>query len=129
MDFNGPIPVADFLGLRPASEHPDGAWVGEMPADAQTLNLLGAVHGGATATMIDWAAGWGALHLTGCAGSTTDMFVRYLAAARGGSTLRATTTVDRIGSSSIAMTVRVTDDADRLIAVGNIGYTITYRTT
>lgn len=128
MNFEGAIPIADFLGLRPAGEHPDGAWVGEMLASPQTLNLLGSVHGGATATMIDWAAGWGALHLTGCAGSTTDVFVRYLAAGREGSILRATTTIDRIGATTIAITVRVTDDTERLIAVGNVGYTITYRT-
>jgi uncharacterized protein (TIGR00369 family) len=121
------IPIAEFLGLRPADEQPDGMWVGEMPASAQTLNMRGVVHGGATATLIDWAAGWGALHLTGCSGATTDVFIRYLAAAREGSTLRATTSIDRVGSSMIAMTVRVTDDTERLVAVGNIGYTITYR--
>lgn len=128
VNLEGAIPIADFLGLRPADEHPDGAWVGEMYAAPQTLNLVGSVHGGATATMIDWAAGWGALHLTGCAGSTTDVFVRYLAPAREGSTLRATTTVDRVGATTIALSVRVSDDTGRLIAVGNIGYTITYRT-
>lgn len=128
MSFDGAMPIADFLGLRPVDEQPDGAWVGEMFASADTLNLVGSVHGGATATMIDWAAGWGALHLTGCAGSTTDIFIRYLAAAREGSTLHATTKIDRVGKATIAMTVRVTDDADRLIAVGNVGYTITYRT-
>ena len=128
MNLEGAIPIADFLGLRAADEHPDGAWLGEMYAGPQTLNLADSVHGGATATMIDWAAGWGALHLTGCAGSTTDVFVRYLAPAREGSTLRATTTVDRVGATTIALSVRVSDDTGRLIAVGNIGYTITYRT-
>jgi acyl-CoA thioesterase len=122
------IPIAEFLGLRAADEHPDGAWVGEMSATPDTLNMLGVVHGGATATLIDWAAGWGALHLTGCAGSTTDMFVRYLAAAREGSTLYATAIVDRIGSTTIAITVRVADDTGRAVAIGNLGYTITYRT-
>lgn len=125
--MDGTIPIADFLGLRPADTHPDGAWVGEMDASAQTLNLVGSVHGGATATLIDWAAGWGALHLTGCAGSTTDVFVRYLAPGREGSILQATTTIDRIGAATIALSVRVSDDTGRLIAVGNIGYTITHR--
>jgi uncharacterized protein (TIGR00369 family) len=122
------IPIANFLGLRSAAEHPDGMWVGEMPATSQTLNMRGVVHGGATATLIDWAAGWGALHLTGCSGATTDVFIRYVAPAREGSTLRATTTIDRLGSSMIAMTVRVTDDTERLVAVANIGYTIKQRT-
>jgi acyl-CoA thioesterase len=122
------IPIADFLGLRAADEHPEGAWVGEMSATPDTLNLLGVVHGGATATLIDWAAGWGALHLTGCAGSTTDMFVRYVAAAREGSTLYATATVDRVGAKTMALTVRVADDTGRVVAIGNLGYTIAYRT-
>ena len=122
------IPIADFLGLRPAAEQPDGAWVGEMPAEAQTLNMIGIVHGGATATLIDWAAGWGSLHLTGCSGSTTDMFIRYVAAGRIDSILRATTTIDRVGRSTIAVTVRVVDDTERLVAVGNVGYTINRRT-
>jgi len=47
---------------------------------------------------------------------------------RGFDTARATTTVDRLGSTTIALSVRVSDDSGRLIAVGNIGYTITYRT-
>jgi acyl-CoA thioesterase len=129
VNLDGTIPIADFLGLRPAAEHPDGGWVAEMSALPHTLNLLGVVHGGATATLIDWAAGWGTYHLTGCSGSTTDVFIRYLAAAREGSTLRATTTIDRLGRSTVAATVRVTDDTDRLIAVGNIGYVITHRTS
>lgn len=87
--FDRPMPLADFLGIRAAAEQPDGTWVAEMPASSDTLNMRGFVHGGATATLIDWAAGWGALHLTGCAGSTTDVFIRYVAAAREGSTLRA----------------------------------------
>jgi uncharacterized protein (TIGR00369 family) len=124
----GGIAIAEFLGLRPADEHPDGAWVGVMTASAQTLNLRGLVHGGATATLIDWAAGWGALHLTGCSGVTTDMFIRYVAVALEDSTLRATTTIDRAGKSVVAMTVRVTDDAGRLIAVGNVGYNVVERT-
>ena len=127
MNVDGTIPIAEFLGLRPAAEHPDGVWVGEMPALPHTLNLSGVVHGGATATLIDWAAGWGIYHLTGRSGSTTDVFIRYLAPAREGSTLRATTTIDRAGASTVAATVRVTDDADRLIAVGNIAYVIARR--
>jgi uncharacterized protein (TIGR00369 family) len=127
VNVDGTIPIAEFLGLRPAAEHPDGVWVGEMPALPHTLNLSGVVHGGATATLIDWAAGWGIYHLTGRSGSTTDVFIRYLAPAREGSTLRATTTIDRAGASTIAATVRVTDDADRLIAVGNIAYVVTRR--
>ena len=129
MNVEGSIPIADFLGLRPAAEHPDGGWAAEMPALPHTLNLLGVVHGGATATLIDWAAGWGIYHLTGGSGSTTDVFIRYVAPAREGSTLRATTTIDRIGSSTVAATVRVTDDTDRLIAVGNIGYVTTRRSS
>jgi uncharacterized protein (TIGR00369 family) len=129
VDPNRAIPIADFLALRPAAEHPEGSWVGEMTAESQTLNLRGVVHGGATATLIDWAAGWGSLHLTGCSGSTTDMFIRYVAAAHEGSTLRATTTIDRLGSSMIAVTVRVADDTGRLVAVGNVGYVITHRTS
>jgi uncharacterized protein (TIGR00369 family) len=127
VNVDGTIPIAEFLGLRPAAEHPDGVWVGEMPALPHTLNLSGVVHGGATATLIDWAAGWGIYHLTGRSGSTTDVFIRYLAPAREGSTLRATTTIDRAGASTVAATVRVTDDADRLIAVGNIAYVIARR--
>jgi uncharacterized protein (TIGR00369 family) len=122
-----PMPLADFLGIRAATEHPEGTWVAEMRAASQTLNMLGVVHGGATATLIDWAAGWGALHLTGCAGSTTHIFIRYLAAAREGSTLRATTSIDRVGSTTIALTVRVADDAERLVAVANVGYSVTHR--
>ena len=128
VNLDRPIPIADFLGLRPATEHPDGMWIGEMPTTSQTLNMRGIVHGGATATLIDWAAGWGAHHLTGRSGSTTDIFVRYLATAREGSTLRATTTIDRLGSRMIAISVRVTDETDRLVAVGNVGYTIIDRT-
>jgi uncharacterized protein (TIGR00369 family) len=127
VNVDGTIPIAEFLGLRPAAEHPDGVWAGEMPALSHTLNLSGVVHGGATATLIDWAAGWGIYHLTGRSGSTTDVFIRYLAPAREGSTLRATTTIDRVGASTVAATVRVTDDADRLIAVGNIAYVVTRR--
>jgi uncharacterized protein (TIGR00369 family) len=127
VNVDGTIPIAEFLGLRPAAEHPDGVWVGEMPALPHTLNLSGVVHGGATATLIDWAAGWGIYHLTGRSGSTTDVFIRYLAPAREGSTLRATTTIDRAGASTVAATVGVTDDADRLIAVGNIAYVIARR--
>lgn len=60
MNFEHAIPIADFLGLRPADKHPDGAWVGEMFASPQTLNLVNSVYGGVTATLLDWAAGWGA---------------------------------------------------------------------
>jgi AcrR family transcriptional regulator len=44
-----------------------------------------------------------------------------------GSTLRATATIDRLATSTIAIAVRVTDDSERLIAVGNVGCTVTYR--
>jgi uncharacterized protein (TIGR00369 family) len=121
------IAIAEFLGLRAADEHPADTWVGVMVASPQTLNMRGLVHGGATATLIDWAAGWGALHLTGCAGVTTDMFIRYVAVAREDSTLRAATTIDRVGRSMISMTVRVTDDTERLVAIGNVGYNIMER--
>lgn len=114
------MPIMRFLGIRAGVPREDDVYVAELDGTPDTLNLLGIVHGAAIAALIDHAGGYGAKVLTGRGGPTSDMHIRYLGAAKEGDVLRAEARVQRDGRTLIVMDVRVTDQAGRLVAVGDL---------
>jgi uncharacterized protein (TIGR00369 family) len=70
--------------------------------------------------LVDHAGGHGVQKLTGRRGVTSDLHIRFLAAARAGSVLRAEARVVRAGRSQIVMDVKVIDASRRAVAVAGV---------
>lgn len=87
----------------------------EMPLTELHLNAQGGIMGGAIFTLADFA-------LAVCVNVgqpdtvAIDNSIRYLSAPKGG-TLRATARMDKAGRSLAFVTVTVTDNTDRTIAI------------
>jgi len=119
------IPVLAWLGLRHVpSGDPDVHSV-EMDLAEHHSNLMGAVHGGVLATLIDHCGGHAAGVLAGRGGPTADLHVRYLARARAGP-IRADARVVRAGRQLVVTEVRVTDGEGTLIAIGDMSVAVAH---
>ena len=116
------MPITRFLGIRVAAKQSKVGYRVEMDASPEALNHGTYVHGGAIATLIDAAAGFGALTALGSCGPTTDVHVRFIAGARAGARLAAHAVVERSSATTIVVSVRVTDQDDRLLATGSVGF-------
>jgi uncharacterized protein (TIGR00369 family) len=113
------LPLLQFLGCRLLdSSDPDVVRVG-MRNDASTQNTMGNPHGGALAALADHTGGITAAILTGRGGPSTDMNIRFLAAASD-ATIVAEGRVLRAGRRLIVTDVRVYDGARRLLAAATV---------
>ena len=110
------IGLVRWLGIRVLDQEASDVVVAEMEVHDGMRNLQQIPHGGAIATLIDTAAGLGAIRLVAARSSTVDLHVRYLAPARG-AVVRAEARVVRAGRRLVIMDVRVTDDLGTLVAV------------
>jgi uncharacterized protein (TIGR00369 family) len=113
------MPLMRFFDIETGGVAGD-AFISTMRATPETLNSNGVVHGAAISALVDHTGGYGVQRLIGRRGVTSDLHLRFLAAARAGSMLTAKGTVVRAGKTQIVMEVRVTDDTDRLIAVADM---------
>lgn len=111
-------PYLDLLGLRLESVD-EGRVVVAFDAGPQHLNMIGLVHGGVAAGMLDTALGCAAQSVCapGTAAVTVELKVMYLRPmTHDGGTVRATGTVMKPGRRIIVCEGRVEDAAGRLCA-------------
>jgi uncharacterized protein (TIGR00369 family) len=118
------MPIMSFLDIQIDPPTEDGVYAALLEASPNTLNANGVVHGAAIATLVDHAGGYGAQRLIGRRGVTSDLHIRFLAAAPAGSMLRAEARVVRAGRSQIVMEVRVTDESGRAVAVADMALAV-----
>jgi uncharacterized protein (TIGR00369 family) len=114
------MPIMNFLDIQIDPPTEDGVYAALLEASPNTLNANGVVHGAAIAALVDHAGGYGVQRLIGRRGVTSDLHIRFLAAARAGSILRAEARVVRAGRSQIVMEVSVTDGSGRPVAVADM---------
>lgn len=118
------IPLHDLLGLEidDAGSDPTTATV-RMPVRREACGPTGALHGGAIATMVDFACALAAVRASGFDAATeslitVDMHLRYLGRPHT-TTVVARAGVVKAGSRLLVVECRVTDDEDHVIAVGD----------
>lgn len=87
--------------------------VAELEVGPESLNLLGAVHGGVYFTMADCAAG-AAARSGGCAYVTCDADIHFIRGAKSG-LLQATAQVRHRGRTTCRVSVEITDGDGRLL--------------
>ena len=103
--------------------HGGGRATVELDVTPAVVNVNGALHGGATAALVDNAGTWAIMSADrqGRPGVTTDLNVTYLAPAPGGTTVVAEATVLKAGKTLAFVTVEVRRAADGvLVAQGRM---------
>jgi uncharacterized protein (TIGR00369 family) len=118
------IPLHQLLGLEFTSPEP-GATSAEvrMPVRREACGPTGSLHGGAIATMVDFACALAAVRASNFDAATeslitADMHLRYLGRPHT-TTVVAKAEVVKVGSQLIVVECRVTDDEDHVVAVGD----------
>lgn len=90
-----------------------------VEADQRHLNYLGGVHGGLLAALVDTACFFPRPLLpSGQAATTVSLNVSYLRSAAAGDRLTARSELVHLGRRTASLTVRVTNQEDRLVAHG-----------
>ncbi len=118
----GRMPFNDLLGLRVLRVYRDGLTM-EMEVTPRVHNILGTLHGGATATLIDAAVGvaiighFGGQRLT----TTVDLKVNYLRPVTSGK-VRARARFVKMGKTLVVSSCEVKDAHGHLIATALVTY-------
>jgi uncharacterized protein (TIGR00369 family) len=113
------IPLLHLLGCELLeSEDPEVVRVA-MRNDASTQNRMGTPHGGALAALADHAGGLTAALLAGRGGPTSDLHIRFLAAAEGDQVV-AECRLLRVGRRLVVVDVRMYDAGRRLLATASV---------
>ncbi len=117
-------PYSSLLGLR-VDESGPGVVVCSLPLRPELDSGVGAVHGGAIASLVDHSLSLSVYPLVepGKWVATAEFKLNYLAAARTG-TLRATARVLSLRRTQAVARVDVTDDAGQLVAVAQGSLTV-----
>lgn len=117
MDFN------QFIGVRFVEKLEDGGVV-ELPLRPEHINRDGALHGGATASLVDSALGMTiSRHRPGALFTTTELKINYLRPVKEG-VLRARAQFKRNGRRLIVGAVDVEDGEGRLVATALLTYMV-----
>lgn len=115
------MPFNDLLGLRVARVYPDGLTM-EMDVQPQYKNILGTLHGGATATLIDAAVGVAVIgHYGGRQATTVELKVSYLRPASSGK-VRARAKFIKTGKTLVVSSCDVKDEHGHHIATALVTY-------
>ena len=101
--------------IRITKIEPDHA-EGELEVTPESLNPLGSVHGGALAALADTTAGT-AIYVQGRVCVTLNCSLNYLRPA-GGSVIKCTADLRKMGHTIAVCDVILTDDQDRRVATG-----------
>jgi acyl-CoA thioesterase len=112
----------DFLGVEIIERHDDGITI-RIPIRQELLNFGGVVHGGVTASVADIAAGVGLMdRFQGKQPvTTTELKINYLLPVTG-AWLQARAKFVRIGKTLAVAQIDLTDDQQRLVAIGIVTY-------
>jgi uncharacterized protein (TIGR00369 family) len=115
------MPFNHLLGMRVSRVYPDGITM-ELEVTTQMKNILGTLHGGATASLIDAAIGVAIIGQRGGRPATTvEMKMNYLRPATQGK-VRARSRIVKIGKTLAVATAEVHDLHGHLIAMGSATY-------
>lgn len=118
MESANAISLLKTLGIRLA-EVGDGHAVMEVTIDDRHRNYLGGVHGGLIATLVDTVSFFPKPLLpSGQAATTVALNVNYVRSAAVGDSLRARAELVHMGRRTASLAIRVTDQAERLVAHG-----------
>jgi uncharacterized protein (TIGR00369 family) len=125
------VPVHGLIGLRVVAAGDDGPAIMEIPLAPEALGATGQLHGGVIALLCDVACAVAASSASTYdhqvhALVTADLHVRYLSAATG-DCVRTTATVVKAGRALVVVEGRVTDGADRLVAIADFSATLVPR--
>lgn len=117
------ISFNQHLGLRVTRVYRDGIAM-ECLVEPHKLNLLGTLHGGVTATLVDAAAGVAIISfLGGRAATTVELKVNYLRPVTQGK-VHARSRIVKMGKTLIFAVVDVKDSHGRLVACGSATYMV-----
>jgi uncharacterized protein (TIGR00369 family) len=116
------MPFNDLLGMRVARVYRDGLTM-EMEASPRLQNILGSLHGGATAALIDAAVGVAIIgHLGGERITTTvEMKLNYLRPVTSGK-VRARARFVKMGKTLVVSSCEVKDMHGHMIATALVTY-------
>lgn len=116
------MPFNDLLGMRVARVYRDGLTM-EMDATPRLQNILGTLHGGATAALIDAAVGVAIIGHHGGERMTTtvEMKVNYLRPVTSGK-VRARARFVKLGKTLVVTSCEVKDTHGHLIATALVTY-------
>ncbi len=115
------MPFNHLLGLRVGRVYADGLTM-ELEITDALKNLLGTLHGGATASLIDAAIGVAIIgQLGGRPATTVELKLNYLRPATHGK-VRARSKIVKIGKTLAVATAEVHDVHGHLIAMGSATY-------
>jgi uncharacterized protein (TIGR00369 family) len=119
-----PIPLHDLLGLEivPGEPASTAAEI-RMPVRAESCGPTGSLHGGAIATMVDFACALAAVRASNFDAATeslitVDMHLRYLGRPRT-DTVVARAEIVKVGTALIVVDCQVADTDGHVIAVGD----------
>jgi uncharacterized protein (TIGR00369 family) len=115
------MPFNRLLGFRVARVYRDGLTM-EMEVKQELYNIVGTLHGGATATLIDAAAGVALIgHLGGRKVTTVELKVNYLRPAAEGK-IRARARFVKVGKTLAVISCEVKDPHGHLMATALVTY-------
>ena len=115
------MPFNHLLGLRVSRLYADGLTI-EMEITPELKNILGTLHGGATASLIDAAIGVAIIRqLGGRPATTVELKLNYLRPAAQGK-VRARSKIIKIGKTLVVGTAEIHDQHGYLIAMGSATY-------
>lgn len=115
------MPFNHLLGMRVSRVYADGITM-ELEVTDQLMNMLGTLHGGATAALIDAAIGASIIgQLGGRPATTVELKLNYLRPATHGK-VRARAKIVKIGKTLAVGTAEVHDLHGHLIAMGSATY-------
>jgi acyl-CoA thioesterase len=115
------MPFNHLLGMSVSRVYADGVTL-ELEVTPELTNLLGTLHGGATASLIDAAIGVAVIGLLGGRPATTvELKLNYLRPATHGK-VRARSKIIKIGKTLAFGTAEVHDLHGHLIAMGSATY-------
>lgn len=114
-------PFHRWLGLRIDELEPGRATLA-MPFHPETITAAGYIHGGVIAALIDTAGDWAVATMHGRTVPTIDLRVDYLRAASEEEELVAHAEVARFGRTISVADVKVTQGAERVVALGRGTY-------
>lgn len=118
LESGSQIPFLLTLGVR-LEEIGERHAVMRVTVDDRHRNYFGGVHGGLIATLVDTVAFFPRPFLpSGREVTTSNLAVTYVRPARVGDVLASRAEVAHLGRRTASLTVRVTDQDDRLVAHG-----------
>ena len=118
------IPLLQTLGIELKETGPRHAVMEVVVGDVHR-NYFGGAHGGLIATLVDTVCFFPQPFIpSGLSVTTTNLNVQYLKPAAVGDRLSARSELLHLGRRTGALTVRVTDQRDRLIAHGTVSLLI-----